>query len=100
MWFLCPPFGFQEAFTLKRCLRPSQLLTNAPEPPSFRATSPDDPAHPPAEPPAYLGQDNLLQLLLREVPHVRLQVGQQHHPHVLLVHLEEPQQHRDHPRLE
>ena len=30
----------------------------------------------------------------------QLQVGEQHHAHVLLVHLEQPQQHRDHPRLE
>lgn len=84
---------------------------DAPKTPSLPAPLPPAPAAGPGSasspgercgrpPRPYLGQDDFLQLLLGEVPHVGLQVRQQHRPHVLLVHLKQPQQHGDHPRLE
>lgn len=54
----------------------------------------------PPPPVSDLRQDDLPQLLRGEVLHVGLQVRQQHHAHMLLVDREQPQQHRDHARLE
>lgn len=74
------------------CSKPSASF----QPPLSRARSPQ-PSSPAI---SDLWQDDFLQLLLSEVLHVGLQVRQQHQPHVLLVHLKQLQQHRDHPRLE
>lgn len=71
---------------------PAAAPTRAPCPPWL------GPQPPP--PVSDLRQDDLPQLLRGEVLHVGLQVRQQHHAHMLLVDREQPQQHRDHARLE